>query len=365
MCTSITLKTKDNKIITGRTNEFEAKYANDLVFKPRGFVNEIISFENKKNVWTNKYSFIFLNSKGLISNIEMANDGMNEKGLSASLLYFHYHEYRELSYDEVKEDNLNILLLTSYLLGNYSNVNEIKKDIKNLTEKFYWPKNFSQKGLGQHIIIVDKSGESIVIEPEKKELVIKDNPLGSLTNSFPLEFHHNKLNEYSHLSSEEQKVRIKYRNLEDKKLLTVGNGLFGIPGDFTADSRFVRASIFSSIIDTPSNANEGVRYLFRILNNFDIVPGYITEKISDKEMTEFKKKFPLALTMSNDKNTLTSHTDNTIVKDLTNLKIYYKTHNNISHRFVDFGSMINNKEELKISIDEDKTIEFQKIKLKK
>ncbi len=45
-----------------------------------------------------------------------------------------------------------------------------------------------------------------------------------------------------------KKLKHLYKGLSNHKLLTQGNGLLGIPGDFTADSRFIRAAMLASLL---------------------------------------------------------------------------------------------------------------------
>ncbi len=364
MCTLMTIESKDGSVVTGRTNEFTAYYKSELIFRPRESKIPSWYSENTGHTWENKYSFIYQNAVGIIQNSDLAIDGMNEKGLSISLLYFHYHEYKELKKEEIKPKNINFMFLGTYLLGNFSKVSEIRKSKDKLEEIFYWLKGISQVGLGQHISIIDASGDSIVIEPEKKQIIIKENPLRVLTNSSPLEFHYENLRSYSHLFSNEVNPKVPFRNLPNHKLLTQGNGLFGIPGDFTANSRFIRAAIFSSLAEKQENGEESALTLFRMLHTSDIVPGFTTDELKKETFEATKKMFPGTLEIKDKKYTISDHTDNILVKDLKNLKFYYKTYNNINPRVVDFKSMINNDKISKISMENDNVPRFAKVELK-
>ena len=52
-----------------------------------------------------------------------------------------------------------------------------------------------------------------------------------------------------------------------------GNGMWGLPGDFSPPSRFVRAALFSANAIPSDNAEEGIAQVFHVLNNFDIPKG--------------------------------------------------------------------------------------------
>lgn len=360
MCTLMTINSKKGEVFTGRTNEFNAYYESSFNFFPRNYKMDAFVFEGNNNSWINKYSFIGQNAQGIIKHENMVADGLNEKGLSGSLLYFHYHTYKVKTKEEVNPDDFEMTMLLSYILGNFASVQEIRDNVKKLETQAYFPKGVSQAPFGLHLSVTDASGDSIVIEPEREQLIIKENPLRILTNSSPLEFHYEWLRKYSHLSSFEQEPNL-YKNLKNHKLLTNGNGLFGIPGDFTADSRFVRAAMFTSLVETPKDDQEAVTYLFRMLHTADIVPGFVTEQYSEDGLKKLKGVFPSTLVSRNYENSTTEHTDNILVKDLTNLRFYYKTYDNISPRFIDLAKIKDKTEKMTIDMYQDNTLTYQEV----
>lgn len=360
MCTLMTIKTKDGAWITGRTNEFMSYYGSELVFKPRFSKFKSAFLKENKYTWENKYSFIYENALKSLSQEEFVIDGMNEKGLSVSMLSFSYHDWKELDRNDIKKHNINIVLLPSYILGNMSSVKEVRKSKDKLEEMFYWEKGVSQKELGQHISIIDSTGDSIVIEPENKQIIIKENPLRVLTNSSPLEYHYENLRNYSHLNPNRTEINIIWRGLKREKLFMDGQGLLGLPGDFSANSRFIRAATFVSLVDEFQESEEGVSALFRMLNTSDIVPGFMIDNSITKE---FKNTYSNLIYLQKEKEYITSQTDNMIVKDLKNLKLYYKTYDNLSIRVIDFKEILNSKKTLRININKDKVSKFHKVKL--
>ena len=361
MCTLVSIRTKNNSIITGRTNDFTAYYESELIFEPRNKeFNSSFSFN--KNKWNNKYSFIHQTSPGMLDNPEISVDGLNEKGLSVSWLYYRYHEYKELQEDQIKPNNINFIYLSTYLLGNFKDVKEIKDNVLFLEDMFYWSKGMDQSNLGQRLSITDKEGNSIVIEPEHKKLLIRDNPLGVLTNSLPLKYHYENVDKYEYLKENKNSNIRPLKGYKDNVSGTNDDGLKGIPGDFSPDSRFIRTSILSSLIEEVDNEEDGVNTVFRLLNTADILPGFVNEELSDKEVIETKEMFKSTLFSKKNKNVILDHTDNIIVKDLKNLRLYYKTNKNISIRYIDFKSMIDDEKVSRIKIDKDKSIKFIKVK---
>ncbi len=365
MCTSITLIAKDGTVVAGRTNEFECYYNADIIFKPRNTKQQSWSVTQPTEfTWLNKYSYIYSNAIGVVDQKDIACDGMNEHGVGVSVLTFHYHNYIELSIEELNPENINYLNLGAYILGNYSSIEELEKDISRLEKMVYWPKGFTQKGLGIHISITDRSGKTVVIEPESKELRLKLSPTGTLTNSPSLEYHLENLRAYGHLTPEVLSQNIDFRNMEKQDFKIWGNGLVGLPGDFSSNSRFIRAAVLSSIVEKPTSGVQAVQTVFRILNTSDILPGFVNETLTKEEFDEYKEIFPMAIKLNETDSTITEQTDNTLVKDLHNLQYYYKTWNNIKPRVVDFKSLINESEERIIKIHEDGTNWVEKVELK-
>ena len=89
MCTSIILKTKSNQYITGRSNEFYTEYNSALVFIPRSYEHKNTFGTKQLNFcFKNKHSYLGVNMEGIIPIEDLMVDGLNEKGLSVSLLYF-------------------------------------------------------------------------------------------------------------------------------------------------------------------------------------------------------------------------------------------------------------------------------------
>ena len=64
------------------------------------------------------------------------------------------------------------------------------------------------------------------------------------------------------------------------------------------------------------------------------------------------------------KGALLDYTDNFIVKDLSGLKLYYKTHDNISLRFIDLNKLKDGTTKKTIYINKDEVNEFTEVELK-
>jgi choloylglycine hydrolase len=174
--------------------------------------------------------------------------------------------------------------------------------------------------------VYDRSGKCIVIEPINKKLVYYKDALGVITNSPAFDWHMTNLRNYISLNPENVDS-VKFFGKEiDGLALGAGNGMLGLPGDFTPPSRFVRAAVFSTTVVKPKNAREGIKEIFHILNNFDIPKGSVMEK-GTPDYTLF-----------------------TVARDPQSLSYYYRTYDDQTMRVVHMNDFnMNGSKLLKLS----------------
>jgi len=195
-CTALHLKAKDGGIVVGRTMEFGLDVKPDAVIVPAG--TELVSSlpkEAKGMTYKTKYGIVGLNFMGK----HMVVDGMNEKGVYVGALYLPGYA----SYPKVKAETSSKSMApedyVAWLLGNFSSVEEIKKNYNNVILVQNPQKEIGGQSFPGHFLITDKSGASIVIEPLNNALKIYDNPLGVLTNSPTFDWHIINLSNYVNL----------------------------------------------------------------------------------------------------------------------------------------------------------------------
>jgi len=201
-------------------------------------------------------------------------DGINKYGLSAMAFYFPvYNEYSDSPV--TGRTNLASYEVTNYILKNAKNVEDVKSIAKNIAvlNTIYEPQGIV---LPLHWFCVDKTGKSVVIECVKGDAKVYDNELGIMTNSPTYPEHLLTLQNYPKFSQEN----------DHEKTYSQGTGMIGLPGDFTSISRFVRLNVFQKFHDKPKNKKDGINTSFHILNNFDIVKGYIADK-NNVEFTQY------------------------------------------------------------------------------
>lgn len=115
-----------------------------------------------------------------------------------------------------------------------------------------------------HFILCDKK-DCFVIEPTRKGVLIYENPVGVLTNSPDFPYHLYNLSNYQNLSANQAQNRLSpslplqpYSN---------GMGAFGLPGDLSSSSRFIKAAFTLQNALKKENEYDAVNQCFHILGS--------------------------------------------------------------------------------------------------
>jgi choloylglycine hydrolase len=309
-CTGIRLVARDGSIIRARTLEFASDLHSDLVIIPRGQRFAGVQGSKLGLKWTGKYGFAGANALGL----PVVIDGVNEKGLSAGILYFPGCARYKAVTDAEEGRVLAPWDVVTYTLSTCATVGEAAEALRKAVVG-----DVALKEWGivppVHFIFADAAGGSLVVEYTVDGFKCHENPLGVLTNSPAFDWHMTNLRNYGGLSAD---------NASPLKIgdLTLtgfgqGSGMRGLPGDFTPPSRFVRAVAFSGTALPAPKAEDGVEQAFHILNQFDIPKGSVREKHEGREISEY--------------------TQWTSAADCTNKRFYIRTFQNSRIRMIDLG----------------------------
>ena len=313
-CTGIRLVAKDGGVVAARTLEFGLDLHSEVLVVPAGSALTGTLPDGSKGIsYKTKYGFLGANAEGMTAIV----DGVNDQGLYVGLFYFPGYA----SYVEATKDNASRALApheyADWLLGNFANVEEVKANfnkvvlVPTIVEAIEQPAPV-------HVVVHDRSGKSVVIEPLDKGLNIYDNPLGVITNAPTFDWHMTNLRNYVNLSA----TNVPPIGLGGLRLaqLGQGSGMRGLPGDFTPPSRFVRAVAFSQAALASDTAAQTVLQAFHILNNFDIPLGAVREIDNGQMHAEA--------------------TTWTSAADLKNLRWYFKTYDDQSIHSVDLAKAL-------------------------
>ncbi|WP_298959226.1 linear amide C-N hydrolase [uncultured Roseibium sp.] len=316
-CTTIILTAEDGSNVWGRTLEWGAYDINtEVMIVPRGheFVSDL--GEGREGFsWTARYGGVAFN--GFDQDYWL--DGMNEVGLMVGANYHPgFAEYLEVD-ETMMETSIGAIDVMAYIATSFATVDEVRNALADLrVVAVVEPKlGFPPPA---HIMVSDKSGETIVIEFLEGETVIFDAPLRVMTNAPSYDFHMTNLRNYINLSP----VALPTREIADLDFAPLGggSGMIGLPGDNTPVSRFVRAVAATQTARPTSTGDETVYEIFRILDNFNIPLGAAEGD---------------ALEGSDD--SMRSATLWTNAMDSQNMKVYYHTMHNRRVRMLDMNKI--------------------------
>lgn len=310
-CTDFLVKATDGTVVIGRSMEFAMGMDSEVLVYSRG--NKVASEmpDGTKGLgWTSKYGYLGVNAMGIKHALV---DGINEAGLSVEVLWF-----TESQHQEPRDNNwVTNAELIHWLLGNFSTVDEVKKELPDLTVVGITLQE-SGMPLGVHLAVHDVKGNSIVIEFINGEKKIHDNPLGVMTNKPTFDWHMTNLRNYVHLDSTDKGAK----EITGLSLVETGSGSgwLGLPGDWTPPSRFVRTVMMVHSADPVIDAAAAVNLAEHILNANDIPTGVVKPaKATDKSMVDYTQWIT--------------------IKDLANKVLYYRSYQDLALKKIDMKKL--------------------------
>jgi choloylglycine hydrolase len=315
-CTVFRLKANDGSIVVGRSMEFAVDLKYDAVVVPRNKAYVSLAPDGKEGLsWETRYGYVGIGSFGMEYGL---SDGMNEKGLAVGLLWYESDmKWQDVAPGETKRA-LAQGMVGDWILGNFASVEDVKREIRNV-KVFNYTDPKTKISLTVHFIVYDANGGSIVIEYENGVCNIYDNPLGILTNapSFPWQL--TNLRQYVGMTSEKPEP---YQMSGMTFPATGhGSGMFGLPGDLTPPSRFVRLAVLTRFSDMQPDSERTLNLAQHIINTFDIPFGLVTDTMPDK------------------KTILKESTQWVTFRDLTKRIVYFKTYDNQDLRKIDLNRL--------------------------
>lgn len=311
-CTDFIVKAKDGTVVGGRSMDFAVDDQAKVTVYPRGKQWASEAPGKKQGLeWKQRHGFVAFSILGM----EASTDGMNEKGLSAKVLWLPSVGYQTVPKgSEAKA--LDVILVPDWILGNFETVAEVKKALPGV---FVWGQELA--GLGGipvlHLAVHDAQGNSMVAEWIDGELHIYDNPLGVMTNEPPLPGQWANLRNYVNLSPDMQPAL----ELNGMTVKGTGNGsgMLGLPGDCTPPSRFVRTAVLGKFAYQPKNGAEAIVFARHLLNQVDVMPGVSRDKAPQGEEADY--------------------TQWTAIEDLTNRVLYFADYGDQTLRAVELKKL--------------------------
>lgn len=246
MCTAISFLTKDHYF--GRNLDLEYSYNETVTITPRNYP---FYFRKTKPL---KHHFAIIGVAYVHNNYPLYYDATNEKGLSMAGLNF--PEYADYKSEDDSKDNITPFEFIPWILGQCATVSEAS----NLLQKLNLLKENYSNDLPLsplHWMISDRN-ESITVESTIDGLKVYSNSIGVLTNSPTF----------------------------DAQLFYLENCM-GIPGDWSSQSRFVRANFVKQHSVCGSSEQESVNQFFHILSSVEHPRGCEEPVNNSYEFTQY------------------------------------------------------------------------------
>ena len=195
-------------------------------------------------------------------------DGVNAAGLMGALL--HYPEYAVYPKKaEPEKTAVHPGRLLAWLLCRCAGVREAVEAMNAIT---LVDEPIQGKPLPAHYILSDKTGETLVIEPDAGGVRIHRNTIGVLTNSPDYRWHRTNLRNFVGVTNLPKAPRTiaghEIREFGER----LGGGT-GLPGDYSSPSRFVRMAFMKEYAVRGENEVDGVSRMFRTFAMVDIPEG--------------------------------------------------------------------------------------------
>lgn len=251
MCTAVTLSSAD--FFFGRNLDYEQRHGEVLMFIPR-------RFQPPKRCFPAGKGRALLGIGCFREGYPLFFDGVNERGLCmAGLRFAGFAEYAGKS---KKSEAVPSFALIPFVLRQCDSVQEALALLRTITvtdEAF----SAALPAAPLHWLLADHA-RCVTVEVMHRRLYLYDNPAGVLTNAPPFPQQLFALNNFCGLSPAEPENRFAPRL--PLRRYSRGMGALGLPGDFSSQSRFVRAAFLRAHSPAPKSAAEGVHQLLHILD---------------------------------------------------------------------------------------------------
>ncbi|WP_052694315.1 linear amide C-N hydrolase [Aquitalea pelogenes] len=266
MCTTFMLTDQHGNAYQGRTLEFGQELDFVLSYYPRGTAfNGQVPPGFAATHYVAEHAFLSIDLR-LSAERMPAVAGINDAGLSVNMNMF-----AETTLPTPQQQDSRTLIAVSevgsWLLARCADCEEVRQLV---SQSRFWVDplpSLDNTPAPFHYAVFDAQARGLVIEFDRGQAVVHDNPVGVMTNGPAFDWHLTNLDNYAHVSNlgkREQRFGQHLARTED-----VGNALAGLPADDTSTGRFVRAAYYVQFCRTPQSADEAIALVAKIANKFD------------------------------------------------------------------------------------------------
>lgn len=236
MCTRAVWTGAGEAIFVGRNMDYAIDLETNIWAFPRGMVRDDGVRGDLR--WTSRFGSIAAGAFDI-----MTNDGLNEAGLAAHLLWLTEADYGDV---DTGRPALSLSVWLQYILDNFASVAEAVSWFDTSEVQIVGQREpQSGRPVTCHLAIDDATGDSAIIEFVGGEAHIwHDRSYGVMTNSPPYGEQLERLSQLQHL--------------EDDAVL---------PGGTQSTARFARAAYYLERLPKPASVPEGMASLLSVMRN--------------------------------------------------------------------------------------------------
>ena len=239
-CSRVLWKTKQG-VVAARTMDWGHSFEDFLFIYPRGIEMDGGVEDGLK--WTSKYGSVGCSIIGYAQKYgydfakDCHSDGINEKGLSAHLLYLGETVYEKPN----DKPGVSYFRWIRYILDNFATVEEA---VEGMREVRVIPVPMTDgKLFGVHVAVEDPSGDSAIFEFIGGNLVIHHGPEHTvMTNDPPYPFHVENLKRYKDFG-----------------------GDLDLPGSSESEDRFVRLATYLKRLKEPKDSADALARILGVI----------------------------------------------------------------------------------------------------
>lgn len=260
-CSALAWDTQDGCHLWGRNYDFDRlAQGSGMTVVPRGTqYYGVVCEEGCFAPHTSAYACVGV---GLaLSPSPVLYEGVNEKGLMGGQLY--YRSFASYPEGSPQDAALQPPFLVYHLLAQCATVEEAVRCLEEEIQLRAIPMLGTVPPL--HWSFRDRTGETVVVEPDKDGLHIYRNTLGVMTNSPSYPWHTQNLLNYAGIRDLDYPT-VEFEDTVLEQYFS-GSGAQGLPGDWGSPSRFVRLAFLKKHAVKGKDEIQGVSRMFRLFQS--------------------------------------------------------------------------------------------------
>ena len=336
-CSALSWTTEDGKHLWGRNFDYNRIAPGSRVtFAPRGTVyDRCIAPGGEQAAGTQSCAVYAAVGTGLLLPASpILYEGINEAGLMGGQLY-----YREFAHFPAAArpgtQPTQPPLLVYDCLAQCASVAEVVQRLEHTVTLVDAPLYGTVPPL--HWSFSDRTGESIVIEPDRDGLHLYRNALGVMTNSPPYPWHRLHLLNFTGVRDLDRgEMEWEGENLSP---CFSGSGAQGLPGDWGSPSRFVRLCFLRKYGVRGRNETQGVSRMLRLFQSAAFPLGMV--RVADSEPKTVLGEYVGAF----------DYTVYTAIACAESRRYYWTTYENQRVRFVDLAALLERTTPVQFDLD--------------